>query len=279
MSIIIFPMELFTSDHYNALSAEAKLLYGFLLNRHHLSEKNKDRWTDRKTGRVYIVFPIAEICSLIGCGQEKARNLLASLSQANLLTTKRQGLCKANMIFVNDVFQNIPPPRPENQKSLDLDHGKSAGNNYTSKQDSKNYIYLQHEATEGIENDMFHDLPLINNPAATRALIHENIEYDKLIQCLDSGFVDSVVQIMTEAVCAPYPTSKIGGIERSRREIYDRIMKITDMHFHYLHLRIARETQHIRSFRGYVLMHLFLSESEIDIFYTRMEYFDNKKEK
>lgn len=45
------PQVLFTDDEFRYISSEAKLLYGFLLDRTALSAKNK--WTD-EDGKVYV---------------------------------------------------------------------------------------------------------------------------------------------------------------------------------------------------------------------------------
>ncbi|MCD8149420.1 MAG: replication initiator protein A [Clostridiales bacterium] len=56
------PKILFTDDRYKILSAEAKTLYGILLDWMNLSAKNG--WMD-ENGRVYIIFPIEEIMESI----------------------------------------------------------------------------------------------------------------------------------------------------------------------------------------------------------------------
>lgn len=52
------PKILFTDDRFRVLSAEAKTLYGILLDRVTLSAKNG--WIDQQ-GRVYIIYTIEEI--------------------------------------------------------------------------------------------------------------------------------------------------------------------------------------------------------------------------
>lgn len=52
------PKVLFTEERFRSVSAEAKVLYGLLLDRMSLSCKNG--WLD-KEGRVYIIFTIEEV--------------------------------------------------------------------------------------------------------------------------------------------------------------------------------------------------------------------------
>ena len=62
------PKVLFT-DEYKDLSAEAKLLYGLMLDRMQLSAING--WCD-KNGEVFIFYTIAETSEKLGCGHDKA---------------------------------------------------------------------------------------------------------------------------------------------------------------------------------------------------------------
>lgn len=58
------PKALFSHARYNGICAEAKILYGILLDRMELSTKNG--WQDQN-GRVYIIFTIEEIMTNLGC--------------------------------------------------------------------------------------------------------------------------------------------------------------------------------------------------------------------
>ena len=72
------PKVLFTDkEHFGSLSNEAKLLYGFLLERMSLSRKNN--WID-KHNRVYIIFPVEEIEESLDVGHEKALIFSKSLT-------------------------------------------------------------------------------------------------------------------------------------------------------------------------------------------------------
>lgn len=63
------PRQLITHPRFKTLSADAKLLYGMLLNRMSLSAKYG--WHD-SVGRVYIYYTVKEVCAVIGCGREDA---------------------------------------------------------------------------------------------------------------------------------------------------------------------------------------------------------------
>ena len=67
------PKALFTDERFKSISAEAKILYGILLDRMSLSRKNG--WLDEQ-GRVFIIFTLEEVMEAIGCADQKAmRNM------------------------------------------------------------------------------------------------------------------------------------------------------------------------------------------------------------
>lgn len=97
------PRRLITHPRFKPLSADAKLLYGMLLNRMSLSAKNG--WHDN-TGRVYIYFTVKEVCEAIGCGRNKAMRLLAELDTSKgigLIERVKQGQGKPDRIFVKRI--------------------------------------------------------------------------------------------------------------------------------------------------------------------------------
>ena len=76
------PKLLFTSDIFRPLSCEAKVLYGLMLDRVSLSMKNG--WKDEED-RVYIIYAITDICEQLGCGRQKAFQMLAELDMTSTL--------------------------------------------------------------------------------------------------------------------------------------------------------------------------------------------------
>lgn len=90
------PKVLFTEE-YKDLSAEAKLLYGLMLDRMQLSAING--WCD-KNGEVFIIYTIAETSEKLGCGHDKATRLQRELEKYNLLCRKYQGKGKPVKLYV-----------------------------------------------------------------------------------------------------------------------------------------------------------------------------------
>ena len=96
------PKVLFTADYFKALTCEAKVLYGLMLDRMGLSARN--RWFDEED-RVYIIFTIEEIMELLCCKTQKAVKLLKELDTENgigLIEKRRPGLGRPNVIYVKN---------------------------------------------------------------------------------------------------------------------------------------------------------------------------------
>lgn len=75
-----------------------------ILRRADLSRKN--RWAD-DYGKIYLYYPINEVCELlhcgrqkaVECGRQKAVDTLRELQYADLVSIKKQGCGKPNRIY------------------------------------------------------------------------------------------------------------------------------------------------------------------------------------
>ena len=78
------------------ISQTAKLLYSLLLDRSTLSQKNK--WLDDE-GRIYIIYPIAEIAEILDKGSTTIKGALNELDTAGLLGRERGGVLPPDRRF------------------------------------------------------------------------------------------------------------------------------------------------------------------------------------
>ena len=104
------------------ISQTAKLLYSLLLDRSTLSQKNK--WLDDE-GRIYIIYPIAEIAEILDKGSTTIKGALNELDTAGLLERERGGFSAPNRLYVK------VPPVPQVQFSDQLMVGKPSPNQTT----------------------------------------------------------------------------------------------------------------------------------------------------
>ena len=73
---LIVPKLLMKDARFSHVSSEAKLMYGLLLDRNALSQKNG--WLDEQN-RVYIIYTIEEMRRDLGCATEKISKVLKEL--------------------------------------------------------------------------------------------------------------------------------------------------------------------------------------------------------
>lgn len=100
-SFLKFPMAFINGDEYRGLSTVAKLLYAYLADRHALSLKNG--WKD-ENGRVFIFYTRKEASKALGVSDRRIGQYFCELAERGLIIEKRQGVGKANLIFVEDIM-------------------------------------------------------------------------------------------------------------------------------------------------------------------------------
>lgn len=100
------PKILFTNEAFAELSAEAKLLYGLMLDRVGLSVNNN--WLD-ELGRVYIYYTLDQIRCDFSCSYDKAIKLvneLDSIKGIGLIERTKQGLGQPARILVKNIVDS-----------------------------------------------------------------------------------------------------------------------------------------------------------------------------
>lgn len=104
------PKVIIGTKFYSKLKAEAKLL--FMLCRDRLSasldstRRGDMRFVDAE-GDIFIYYAIDDLASDLGCGRKKVMKLKKDLIEYGLIDEVRQGLNKANRIYVKNVITDI----------------------------------------------------------------------------------------------------------------------------------------------------------------------------
>ena len=83
------PKVLFTDPGFRRITADAKILYGLMLDRMGLSIRNG--WLDEQE-RVFIYFTLEETMDAMCCGHNKAVSLFTELDKVGLIERKK--LCQ-----------------------------------------------------------------------------------------------------------------------------------------------------------------------------------------
>ena len=91
------PKVLFTDPGFRRMTADAKILYGLMLDRMGLSIRNG--WLDEQN-RVFIYFTLEEAMDAMCCGHNKAVALFTELDKVGLIERRKQGQGRTTKIYV-----------------------------------------------------------------------------------------------------------------------------------------------------------------------------------
>lgn len=116
LSFYKLPKALFTEEKYIPMSAEAKVLYAFLLDRLSLSLANE--WFD-KNGNAFIIYTLKEIQEAFHTSRPSAIKRLDELEEADLLKRSQSGIGRASRIYLKKLV--IEPKEEDTDPSDDND--------------------------------------------------------------------------------------------------------------------------------------------------------------
>ena len=116
LSFFKLPKALFTEEKYIPMSAEAKVLYAFLLDRLSLSLANE--WFD-KNGNAFIIYTLKEIQEAFHTSRPSAIKRLDELEAADLLKRSQSGIGRASKIYLKKLV--IEPKEEDTDPSDDTE--------------------------------------------------------------------------------------------------------------------------------------------------------------
>lgn len=298
------PKLLITDERFCYISADAKLLYGLMLDRAALSAQNG--WFDEEN-RVYIVYTLEQIMADLHCANQKATKLLKELedSKTGLIKRKKQGLGKPALIYVMNFASDLDHEGShvqthENHDSEEIvtqdswnshvqthenhdsglmtsmtqDSWKSHGNN-TDKNNTDNNqtdpIYLSGT-----------DLPSCAVPAGDqdamdemerrqtyKAYFEDKLDIESLSKYYkwQTGRIAEIVDLCTEVMCSHAKTIRIGGEDRPLAVVQSRFMKLDFDHAQYVMECLDKNTTDVRNIKAYMLTTLYNAPITIDSYY------------
>jgi len=271
------PKLLFTDEHFKTVSAEAKILYGLLLDRMSLSVKNG--WLDQE-GKVYIIYTVEDIMEALGCATQKAMKLLTELeSKCGLIERKRQGLGKPNLIYVKNFVtaQESKIQNCENQNSGVLkietqEFPESKGNNtelnYTENNDTDSFPFTSFRVDQKREPKRRDG----NDRQMYRELIMDNIAYDSLLLDFpyDGDTLEEILELIVDTVCSTKSTIRISGDDKPAEVVKSRFLKLDSEHIRFVMGCLKDNTTKIRNIRQYLLATLYNASLTISNYFSAL---------
>ncbi|HGH7793831.1 TPA: replication initiator protein A [Streptococcus agalactiae] len=115
------PKMMIKAKYYRKLRAEAKLIFALFRDRITASLTNVKQGDMRfvdENGDIFIYYPIEELVQDLGWGRDKVMNLKKDLIRYGLIDEVRQGVTKANRIYVKNIITDI------NILNMDFDEAK-----------------------------------------------------------------------------------------------------------------------------------------------------------
>ncbi|MSC85264.1 replication initiator A domain-containing protein [Eubacterium sp. am_0171] len=271
------PKVLFTEERFKNISAEAKVLYGLLLDRMSLSAKNG--WQD-KENRVYIIFTIEDIMAAMGCADQKAGKLLHELeSKCRLIERKRQGLGKPNLIYVKNFvtplesrFLNRENHDSGEVKITDQEPLKSRSNNTeynnTEFSDTDSFPFTSFREDHGQETKRSD----ADQRERYREILSGNISYEILLQDypLDRDILTEILELMVDTVCTTRSTVRISGDDKPAEVVKSQFLKLDSEHIRFVMDGLKDNTTRIRNMRQYLLATLYNAPLTIGNYYRSL---------
>ena len=263
------PKVLFTREQFKQLSAEAKILYGIMLDKLDLSVKNK--WVDEK-GRVYIIYTIEQIMEDMNCADQKATKLLDELEKkCGLIERKRQGLGKPNLIFVKNFITGVEGSmmaRIQNREN----HDSGAVNITTADYLKSRGINTNHNNTEN--NDInpiqsgFDEDGMCERNEYER-YFRESLSIDVLLRenLGEEETILGILDLMVDVCCSKRSVIRIAGDDKPLAVVKSRFMKLNAEHIRYVLKCLSENTTRVRNIRQYLLTALYNAPATIRPFY------------
>ena len=291
-SFFKIPKLLITHELFRNLSNDAKILYGLLLDRMSLSQKNK--WYDEEN-RAYIVCSIEEITELLNCSRNKAIKSLQELDTEKgigLIEKRRMGQGNNTIIYVKNFLlaqeknsqqsnaETISEVQNVNFQKSKIWTSKSPKNQLLEVQnmDYNNTYNIKTDNSETIDSNRIisrdeqrydERLDAEAELKAYQSLIKENIEYDCLMVSYptERDTIEGIYELIVETVISSGEKILIASNWYPTALVKSKFLKLNVMHVQYVLDMLRANTSKVRNIKKYILASLFNAPSTIDSYY------------
>lgn len=239
------PQELFENSLYKySLSLESKILYGFILDR--LSLSNKNHWIDENNS-IYLIFTRKEVEDKLCLSGKTVIKAFKQLNKVKLISEKRQGLGKPNLIYVGKIHHE-PITEVENIQFQNCKNSSSEiVKNSVQEQENLQGINPNNIKTNIINTDSIN--PNSNNDL-TLNVIKE--------KCQLNTFPKDEKAILEDVIDTLYykDTLKVGSIIVNHYKILDKLQLIVKENLIQL-IDILKNIPNIQNIKSYLMICLY----------------------
>lgn len=264
------PKILFTDPEYETLTALAKVLYGVLLDRESLSDKNK--WVDDR-GRIFVYMTNKTICRLLHISDKTATKLLIELEKIDLIQRVRQGQGKPCRIYVKDFLdtehvRRLTSNGSDSELGVSSDPGSEVlrcNDNKLNDTESNNTDLIFSESRKGMGvRDQY------------RQYFTERLEIDTMKESYpyDEAVIDEILELILDTVCSTRETIGIAGEQRSMDIVKSRFMKLDAGHLEFVLQSMAENSTLIRNMKQYLLAALYNASLTMNNYYRSLARHD-----
>lgn len=257
------PKMLFTEEIFEALSSDAKVLYGLLLDRISLSRENG--WMD-DAGRVYVYYTIKSVKKSMRCANTKACGLLRELDEFGLIERKKQGLGKPTIIYVKDFtrFRKAELLDSEKQNSVILHTGTQDNRKSEPNKTEKNKTESSktNPILSGADKDMDERTSYRNylNSQLDMEIMYERYPYDR-------ETLDAIMNLMLDVVCSKRKTIRIAGDDKPVSVVKSQFLKVNSMHLEYVMDCMKKNPAKVRNIKQYLLAAIYNAPLTMQSYY------------
>ena len=257
------PKMLFTEEIFEALSTDAKVLYGLLLDRISLSRENG--WLD-DAWRVYVYYTIKSVKKSMRCANTKACGLLRELDEFGLIERKKQGLGKPTIIYVKDFtrFRKAELLGSDKQNSVILHTGTLDNRKSESNKTEKNKTESSktNPILSGADKDMDERTSYRNylNSQLDMEIMYERYPYDR-------ETLDAIMNLMLDVVCSKRKTIRIAGDDKPVSVVKSQFLKINSMHLEYVMDCMKKNPAKVRNIKQYLLAAIYNAPLTMQSYY------------
>ena len=243
------PQELFVNSLYKEkLNSDSKILYAFLLDRLSLSQKN--HWFD-EYGRVYLIFTREEVQSKLCLSEKTVTKAFKQLLEVNLISEKRQGLGKPNLIYVGKI-QHEEIIDDIEQENIQILNSKNYGS-----REVKNTILDVEKFPTINPNNIKTNITNTNsiNPQNNNVCISLNVVKER---CQLNDFSKEEQTMLEDVIERLYyaDTLKVGSVIITNSKILSKLALINKNNLIQL-LDIAKSSNNIKNITNYLMICLY----------------------